>query len=344
MPVKNYTTLDGMILGERDADGTRRNYMHDALGSVVGTIVDAAVENTYAYKPYGGILAKTGTGADPAFGWVGTQGYKAQSRDYSDVYVRARHLSRQVSRWTSDDPMNTSQVGASNEILLAVKVSERTGLKRLVSGTTRVPGYAYGDSSPASQTDPSGLLGGAQLKEPPNRKKAPAWVGPACEITLDVRGIPVNGCTDCDFDGKMYTYINRSVGCTLHCTEDHEKVHRVDYAACCARVPGCMIRQQSSGLSQADAETRCRNKFLAGTAPIVPWSECRAHCVSLQCRQRVLARALLEGNSACAAEAMTMIRKNLENLAARNCGFVDPTSCSLTAAKPKDRCRLLDIP
>ena len=33
----------------------------------------AQVINTYRYKPFGDLLSKTGTGADPAFGWVGTQ-------------------------------------------------------------------------------------------------------------------------------------------------------------------------------------------------------------------------------------------------------------------------------
>ncbi len=37
-------------------------------------------ENTYQYKPYGGVLAKTGTAADPSFLWNGgseVSGHKA---------------------------------------------------------------------------------------------------------------------------------------------------------------------------------------------------------------------------------------------------------------------------
>ena len=53
------------------------DYLTDALGSVTATVDQSGtVQNTYRYKPYGDLLAKTGTGNDPKFLWVGSQGYR----------------------------------------------------------------------------------------------------------------------------------------------------------------------------------------------------------------------------------------------------------------------------
>ena len=76
MPVTNYYTVDGEIIGERTG-ASRVNYATDALGSVTGTLVGDALQSTYAYKPYGALLAKTGAGADPKAQWVGSLGYRA---------------------------------------------------------------------------------------------------------------------------------------------------------------------------------------------------------------------------------------------------------------------------
>ena len=106
MPVLNYYSVGGQIVGEKPSGGNRRDYLTDALGSVVGTVTSTgAVENTYRYKPYGGLLARTGVASDPSFLWVGSQGYRQTGKKYSDVYVRARHYSSDVGRWTTRDPI-----------------------------------------------------------------------------------------------------------------------------------------------------------------------------------------------------------------------------------------------
>ncbi len=54
--------------------------MSDALGSVTGTLnASQAVVNTYRYKPYGELLAKTGAGLDPRILWGG---YRASGAFY----------------------------------------------------------------------------------------------------------------------------------------------------------------------------------------------------------------------------------------------------------------------
>jgi hypothetical protein len=73
MAVTNYYTVDGEIVGESTSAGAI-NYATDALGSVTGTLVGGQLQNTYAYKPYGALLARTGSGAAPTMQWVGSRG------------------------------------------------------------------------------------------------------------------------------------------------------------------------------------------------------------------------------------------------------------------------------
>ena len=50
MPVTNYHTANGMLLGETTA-GVRTDYLTDALGNVTGTVNQSAqVVNTYRDK------------------------------------------------------------------------------------------------------------------------------------------------------------------------------------------------------------------------------------------------------------------------------------------------------
>src|SRR5579872_2576809 len=128
MPVTNYYTVNGALIGEKTAGGTRTDYLTDALGNVTATVNQSGqVVNTYRYKPYGAQLAKTGAGADPAFRWVGAQGYRQTGRKYSDVYVRARHYGSAFGRWTTVDPKWPSQ-----------------------------PAYGYVNDDPLARVDPSG--------------------------------------------------------------------------------------------------------------------------------------------------------------------------------------------
>lgn len=104
MPVTNYHTMNGEIIGETTS-GVRTDYLTDALGSVTATMNQSAqIINTYRYKPFGALLAKTGTGADPAFGWVGTQGYRQTSKKFSNFHIRRRHYDMETARWTTKDP------------------------------------------------------------------------------------------------------------------------------------------------------------------------------------------------------------------------------------------------
>jgi hypothetical protein len=89
MPVTNYFSANGRLLGENGPNG-RVDYLTDALGSVTTTLNGSgAVLNQYRYKPSGALLSKTGTAPDPKFTWVGSQGYRQTGLAHSDSYVRA---------------------------------------------------------------------------------------------------------------------------------------------------------------------------------------------------------------------------------------------------------------
>ncbi|MCW5944132.1 MAG: hypothetical protein KIS66_18040 [Fimbriimonadaceae bacterium] len=128
MPVTNYHTVNGRTIGET-TDGVRTDYLTDALGSVTATVDQSQnVLNTYRYKPYGGLLAKTGSSPDPRFLWTGDTGSRTTGLAYSEQYNRARHYGSRQAGWTSVDGNWPSNHG-----------------------------YEYGGSSPLVFVDPYGL-------------------------------------------------------------------------------------------------------------------------------------------------------------------------------------------
>ena len=143
MPTTNYICTHGMVWGEISDSGVMKSYGHDALGSVTETFVNGALENTYRYKPYGSLLAKTGSGADPSFLWNGGSGYRTSSIDNAAVYVVNRHFSWTTASWTTVDPIWPSE-GA----------------------------FTYVNGNPSTAVDPTGLL-----KWPTDCCAEPAGVG-----------------------------------------------------------------------------------------------------------------------------------------------------------------------
>lgn len=105
MAIVNYHCAKGRLIGE-DTNGIRTDYMTDALGSVTGTVNSSqVVVNTYRYKPFGELLAKTGSGADPKFMWNGGTQSRKTGLAYSEQYNRARHYGTRQGQWTTVDPL-----------------------------------------------------------------------------------------------------------------------------------------------------------------------------------------------------------------------------------------------
>jgi|GEM_PF-4538843 len=128
MPVTNYFAVNGKIIGE-STNGVRTDYLTDALGSITATVDNHGnVLNTYRYKPYGGLLSKTGTAPDPRFMWTGNTGSRTTKAPGAEQYNRARHYGTTQAQWTTRDPMWPNE---------------------------RSYGYCFGD--PITATDPFGL-------------------------------------------------------------------------------------------------------------------------------------------------------------------------------------------
>ena len=131
MAIKNYNTINAMILGKTETTGSSNltvDYLLDALGSVVGTENREGLMNTYRYAGYGQTISKTGSSADPPFQWVGGAGY----RQLGLTYVRMRHYTVGVMGF-----------------------SGRARWKEILKGERP---YCYALNSPATLIDPSGLI------------------------------------------------------------------------------------------------------------------------------------------------------------------------------------------
>jgi len=104
MPVTNYYTVNGRLLGE-STSGVRSTYVADALGSIINKLETTHQAKTYRYKPYGGLLYQSGRGADPKFMWTGQTGSRTTGVAWAEQYNRARHYGTTQAQWTTRDPL-----------------------------------------------------------------------------------------------------------------------------------------------------------------------------------------------------------------------------------------------
>ena len=128
-----HTLLTGLGIDERYARddggiGNREYFLTDALGSTVAlTDSTGAVQQTYAYEPYGEVQA-TGTSDNP-YQYTGREN-DDQSLGTGLYYYRARYYSPTLKRFISEDPMGLAE-----------------GLNE----------YAYVAGNPVGFVDPTGL-------------------------------------------------------------------------------------------------------------------------------------------------------------------------------------------
>ena len=97
-----YSTFGGRVIAE-NRGGVIRQYVPDNLGSTVALIdVNGTVTDTYDYWPYGEERVHTGP-STTSLTFLGTLGY---FKDFTNVlYVRARHLRVDLTRWMTVDPL-----------------------------------------------------------------------------------------------------------------------------------------------------------------------------------------------------------------------------------------------
>lgn len=100
-----YETLNNRVRGQFAA-GIKTIYLSDSIGSTTATAdTNGSVLNTYRYKPFGGILAQSGSSPDPAFLWTGASGSYSTKLPVSTQYNRARHYDSGSASWTSVDKL-----------------------------------------------------------------------------------------------------------------------------------------------------------------------------------------------------------------------------------------------
>lgn len=113
------TTPDGTLLYRLEAsDDSRRDYHHDQIGNTLFlTNAAGAVIASYAYDPYGHLLASTGV-VDNPFTWQGRFGVmsEAGSTGATDglYYLRARWYDSGTRRFLSRDPVETLDPTTAN--------------------------------------------------------------------------------------------------------------------------------------------------------------------------------------------------------------------------------------
>lgn len=96
-----------------------------------------SLQNTYRYSPYGSVLSSSTPDASPYFTWVGTQGYRSTNRPYAEFYVRARHYSNSLQRWTTVDPLWPTEPGYPYVSGSPTSASDRDGTQPCVHVTQK---------------------------------------------------------------------------------------------------------------------------------------------------------------------------------------------------------------
>ena len=105
-----YTTILGQIVHEMRS-AVERFYVPDPLGNTAALVdTTGAVKDTWTYWPYGEIQNHTGS-STTALTFLGTIGYFGDF--LNTLYVRARHLRADLTRWITVDPIwpNEAQYG-----------------------------------------------------------------------------------------------------------------------------------------------------------------------------------------------------------------------------------------
>ena len=133
MPVTNYYTVDGQMIGYKTAAG-RKDFLTDALGSVTAEVDSTGATKTFdgRYKPYGGDLSSTGTRG--SYGWIGSWGYRETGLIASAHYVRGRHYMARSATWTSKDHFFVTESPYGYVNGRAMRRDDRSGWKPEIIG------------------------------------------------------------------------------------------------------------------------------------------------------------------------------------------------------------------
>jgi RHS repeat-associated protein len=300
--VINYIRLGSELIGERPLSGSRTNYARDAVGSVTATLVGDSVQKRYAYKPYGGQLQVIGAGADPAFLWIGSAGYRSGPTRFSDYYVRARPYSTVASRWSTVDPLWYTRQNAP---------------------------YSYGP--PLTWSDPSGrCLKGKNFKI--------ACLGNTSNNIVEEYGCST---CDYE-TGNCCVYVDGhdfKGACMSSITFLHESEHCANFSNCCEAAAEHVKKAKKAGDKYAVASFELTYELWINHPAVKLWSECNALRVTLSALEFALSGSNgYCGNYFRNDECCPVWQDEYDYwkpLVDRNCGATHPIDCPF--GKPKDK-------
>jgi RHS repeat-associated protein len=220
------------------------------LASILGAVAD-----TYVCDAFGVEVTSSGATVN-VYRYVGQWGYRADT--HSRLEVKMRQIRVSCGGWLSRDSLRDLHEG------LAILLNN---------------GYVYVSNSPIRWLDPMGLA-------PLQAAKWPTVIGTVPSDVVDIEvctnfqtGMSTgrDGGTGCNQEtGKAYSVICDTT-CNKTCTEQHEKVHRVQRDPCCQRYALCL--KPNSGVNPADCGEQW--KYYA-TANAPSW-ECAAYAVTVKC-------------------------------------------------------------
>ena len=126
------------MLSRTDAAGDAAYYTFDAIGNTQQlTVATGSIANSYAYEPFGRVLASTETIVN-RFQYIGRYGVMTEGDQAQLLLMRRRHYSPEVGRFVQMDPM----------------------------GIAAGPGqYSYSENNPLTRIDPVGLRAAESTSE-----------------------------------------------------------------------------------------------------------------------------------------------------------------------------------
>ncbi len=193
MGVTNYYSAGGELYGE-STNGVMTTYMSDALGSTIGTFQAGAVVNSYVYSPYGKVISKTGTAADPRFLWNGKTQSRTTGYAYAEQYNWYRHYSSLCALWTSADVLWPDEAAYAYVDGAPVTWSDPSGLQRRHRRKPRFPGASgRTTASPAPPTKLPKSGSPTQPSCPPTPRPIPPFLAPPWWWLYGLRALGVVG-------------------------------------------------------------------------------------------------------------------------------------------------------
>ena len=271
MPVTNYASVNGQLVGETGPNGTIY-YLDDALGSVRSTIDENNnVLNQYWYNPYGGLIDQSNDSYSPKFLWCGTRSYRQTGCAHSQIYMRGDHYSAQDACLTAF----MFQAFVNQALSKGRSPYASRPMFAPIEGTG---GFSGGGPNPCAGFTTTSC-------------KVPGNVTITCRSQGNPKG--ETGC--CAATGASWTLICDDDSCDCDCNRVHEAVHAQQLSVCCPCYSKCL------NTSSAWAQSKCENAYDQWYDANKAFFECEAYKVSASCFEELVLNACWDSFGGCCA-------------------------------------------